>query len=297
MSRSNLPHTPSRFTFGCMSLGSDLRQLDEHIRIARTAMQAGVWFHASPTYHRGFTFMVLRMAFDEARSQVPPMIIKIRCGSAPLLEFEVNDTLRRLGIERIELAQLVFTEDGPEPLIRDLTHDGPMADLCEELKLTGKVGRFAPQCSANTSQALHPLVEQDRFDGAVLYLNPMQRDADADLWRTLQSRDTPIYALRTLAGALAIPDRLQAQMLKHPEDHRIGLARRLQPLIEESGSRDWPELCMRYAFSLPHVRTTIGGTASPVHLERLLELAEQATPLPPETLHRIDTMRSESAAS
>lgn len=57
--------SPSLYTFGCMSLGSDLGRLDDHIRVARQAMEAGIWFHASPTYHRGFTYMVLRMAFDE----------------------------------------------------------------------------------------------------------------------------------------------------------------------------------------------------------------------------------------
>jgi len=87
---------PSLFTFGCMSLGKDLAKLNDHIHVARTAMDAGVWFHASPTYNRGFTYMVLRMAFDEARSQVPPIIIKIRCGTPRLLRFEVEDALVRM---------------------------------------------------------------------------------------------------------------------------------------------------------------------------------------------------------
>src|SRR5882757_4360149 len=96
---------PSLFTFGCMSLGKDLSRMENDIRVARTAMDAGVWFHASPTYNRGFTYMILRMAFDEARRQVPAMIIKIRCGSARLLRFEVEDALGRMKLERIDVAQ------------------------------------------------------------------------------------------------------------------------------------------------------------------------------------------------
>ncbi len=95
-----------------MSLGTHLDRMTDHIRVARTAMDAGVWFHASPTYNRGFTYMILRMAFDESRRQVPPMIVKIRCGSVRILRFEVEDALRRMGLERIDVAQLVFTETG-----------------------------------------------------------------------------------------------------------------------------------------------------------------------------------------
>jgi len=46
-----------------MSLGSDQAKIEDHVHIARTAMDAAVWFHASPTYNCGFTYMILRMAF------------------------------------------------------------------------------------------------------------------------------------------------------------------------------------------------------------------------------------------
>ena len=65
----------SSFTFGSMSLGRNPADITKDLAVARRAIEAGVWFHSSPTYNQGFTFMVLRQAFDEARSRVPRMVI------------------------------------------------------------------------------------------------------------------------------------------------------------------------------------------------------------------------------
>lgn len=283
--------SPSLYTFGCMSLGSDLRLLEADIRIARVAMDAGVWFHASPTYNRGFTFMVLRMAFDEARHQVPPMIIKIRCGSARLLRFEVEDALRRLGLERIEVAQLVFIETGPGPLVHDFLEGGPIADTCAALKQAGKVGQFCPQCSVETSPVLLPLAQRRCFDGFVLYLNPLQRDADEALWGFLQEQGTPLWALRTLSGALGDPQRLGQALAQKPQDQQLQRAQRVARLVEDAGCADWTEFCLRYARSIPYLQTTIGGTANLHHLHRFLSVAQDARPLDPSVLAAVDAAR------
>ncbi len=99
------PFTP--YTFGSMSLGRNPADIKDDLAVARRAMEAGVWFHSSPTYNSGFTYMVLRTAFDEDRSAVPPMILKVRDASVSLMRFEVEDSCRRLGLESIDVAQLV----------------------------------------------------------------------------------------------------------------------------------------------------------------------------------------------
>ena len=40
----------SHYTFGTMSLGRDEGTVPADVRCARLAMDAGVWFHSSPTY-------------------------------------------------------------------------------------------------------------------------------------------------------------------------------------------------------------------------------------------------------
>jgi aryl-alcohol dehydrogenase-like predicted oxidoreductase len=275
---------PSLFTFGSMSLG-DLPTLDEHIRIARTAMDAGVWFHSSPTYKRGFTYMVLRMAFDEARSQVPKLIIKIRCGAAKLLRFEVEDALRRLGVDRIDVAQLVFSETGGvEPFAGDFARRGPIFETCERLRDQGKVAKYCPQVDVASSRALQPLMEA--FDGLVLYLNPIQRDIDDELWTECQQQGTPLYALRTLGGG-----KLADLRAKNPADASVATYDRVQPLIAKSGCADWAEFCMRYAKSVQHLQTTIGGTGNMEHLKHYLALSKTAAPLPADVMEAIDQAR------
>lgn len=282
---------PSLFTFGCMSLGSDLKLLEEHVRIARTAMDADIWFHASPTYNRGFAYMVLRMAFDEARDRVPPMVIKIRCGSARLLRFEVEDALRRLGIETIAVAQLVFTEAGPDPLVGDFTHGGPIAETCAALREEGKVAQFCPQCSRGTSEALLPLAQRDAFDGFVLYLNPLQRDVSDELWNLCREKSTPLWALRTVGGALGVPERYEARKREKPDDPSLEAARRLMSVCEQCGC-DWTTFCLRYARSEPDLVTTIGGTKNREHLQHFLRAAEEAEPLPADVLEAIEKARA-----
>jgi len=64
------------YTFGSMSLGRNPSDIKNDLAVVRRAIEAGVWFHSSTTYNSGFTFMVLRLAFDENRSAVLRMVIK-----------------------------------------------------------------------------------------------------------------------------------------------------------------------------------------------------------------------------
>jgi aryl-alcohol dehydrogenase-like predicted oxidoreductase len=271
--------TPTPYTFGSMSLGSSESGFDADIRIARRAMEAGVWFHSSPTYHRGFTYMVLRMAFDEARSQVPPMIIKIRDARPWLLRFEVEDCLRRLGIDRIAVAQLVQLEPGV--LGRDFVSGGPLRAECEALIAEGKVGAFAPYLDRTRSDSTLAALEAGCFAGCTFYFNPAQRDVSDPVWELLGRRELPVLALRTLGGAFF-------RSAEGGAGEAATVA--LRGLLEEGGCRDLAELCMRYAWSFPFVRTTIGGTASAEHLDRFLEIAADPRPLPAGVVAKIAAM-------
>ncbi|MFU8780586.1 MAG: hypothetical protein ACNA71_06120, partial [Kiritimatiellia bacterium] len=121
--------TFSRYAFGSMSLGRNPASVDADLVVARRAMDAGVWFHSSPTYNNGFTFMVLRRAFDENRAGVPRMIVKVRDATPALMRFEVEDSCRRLGLEALDVAQLVSMDTTPGNLVDQLrAGGGPLAD-------------------------------------------------------------------------------------------------------------------------------------------------------------------------
>ncbi|MEP7356786.1 MAG: hypothetical protein ABI847_06065, partial [Anaerolineales bacterium] len=56
----------SPYIYGTGRLGDEKIPFDERVRVARAAMEAGIWFHTSHTY--GATLSVLRAAFDQDRS-------------------------------------------------------------------------------------------------------------------------------------------------------------------------------------------------------------------------------------
>jgi len=62
------------YIYGTTRLGDNQIPFDDRVRMARVAMDAGIWFHTSHTY--GNALEVLRAAFDQNRAKVPELISK-----------------------------------------------------------------------------------------------------------------------------------------------------------------------------------------------------------------------------
>jgi aryl-alcohol dehydrogenase-like predicted oxidoreductase len=273
-----LAFTP--YTFGSMSLGKNPAEVTQDLAVARRAMEAGVWFHTSPTYNNGFTFMVLRMAFDEDRARQPRLMIKVRDATVALMRFEVEDTCRRLGIDVIDVAQLVSMDPKPGNLVDQLRGGGgPLVDELDSLRRRGLIGQAVVYLNAQNSDAAVEAVAHELIDGVTLYWNACQRDCSATAWTAIQQKGIEVLALRTLGGGPADP----ASAAKSGE---------LAALIKTAGCRDATEFNLRLVGSVPSVRTTIGGTSSLANLENYLAAAANATPLPPEVLARVEPLQA-----
>lgn len=264
----------SPYTFGSMSLGRNPADVTQDMAVARRAMETGIWFHSSPTYNQGFTFMVLRRAFDECRSSVPKMVIKVRDATAPLMRFEVEDSCRRLGLDAIDVAQLVSLDPLPGNLVDQLRAGaGPLVDELASLRSRGLVRKAVLFLTPENSGAAVEAVKNGLVDGVILYWNSSQRDCSDKAWAAVRERKIPVLALRTIGGG------------KSDERYR-SKASRLAELIEASGCRNATEFNLRLAASEPAIRTTIGGTASLHHLEEFLTAACHAIPLGEDILSR-----------
>ena len=261
------------YTFGSMSLGRNPVDISSDLRVARRAMEAGVWFHSSPTYNNGFTFMVLRQAFEADRPHVPKLIIKIRDGSASLMRFEVEDSCRRLGIEAIDVAQLVSMDPGSGNLVDQLRGGGgPLADELASLRARGLVKQAVIYLTpANSDPALEAAEKSNLIDGVILYWNAIQRECTDSAWDAIRRSGLPVLALRTLGGGPS-------------DENSRRKAGDLHGLIARSGCGGPTEFNLRLAASEPCVRTTIGGTASLAHLEEFLAASCGAVPLPADVL-------------
>ncbi len=269
----------SPFTFGSMSLGRNPAEIANDLAVARRALEAGVWFHSSPTYNNGFTFMVLRMAFDEDRSRVPRMVIKVRDASVPLMRFEVEDSCRRLGIDGIDVAQLVSMDPRPGNLVDQLRGGGgPLADELASLRARGLIRQAVIFLTPENSDAAVEAMKSGLIEGMILYWNACQRDCSDTAWTAIRAKGTPTLALRTLGGGPA-------------DEATRAKSATLNELIKASGYRDATEFNLHLAASEPVIKTTIGGTASLAHLEDYLSAASNSVPLPPDILARVELLQ------
>lgn len=267
------------YTFGSMSLGRNPADITRDLAVARRAMEAGVWFHSSPTYNNGFTFMVLRAAFDENRAGAPRMIIKVRDASAPLMRFEVEDSCRRLGLDALDVAQFVSMDPNPGNLVDQLcAGDGPLVEELASLRTRGLIGQAVLFLTPQNSDAAVEAAHSDLIDGVILYWNACQRDCGDTAWAAIRDKEIPALALRTLGGG--------------PADERSrAKSEILAELIEAAACRNATEFNLRLAASEPAIQTTIGGTASLDHLEDYLNAAQNAKPLPAEILRRVEHLQ------
>jgi aryl-alcohol dehydrogenase-like predicted oxidoreductase len=263
----------SRYTFGSMSLGRKPAETVLDMKVARRAMESGVWFHSSPTYNNGFTFMVLRRAFDENRSGVPKMIVKVRDATPELMRFEVEDSCRRLGIEQLDVAQLVSMDGKSGNLVDQLRQDGgPLVDELASLRERGLIRQAVIYITPrNADAAVEAAVKSNLIDGITLYWNAVQFDSTEEAWAKIHDEQIPVLALRTLGGS--VNDKNYAAKLE-----------RLERLVSEAGCSSIAEFNIRLAESDDAVKTTIGGTGSLEHFEEFLAVAENPDPLPEDVL-------------
>lgn len=268
------------YTFGSMSLGRNPADIAQDLAVARRAMEAGISFHSSPTYNQGFTFMVLRLAFDENRSLVPRLLIKVRDGSAALMRFEVEDSCRRLGLDSIDVAQLVSMDPRPGNLVDQLRGGGgPLADELASLRERGLIRQAVLFLTPENSDAAVEATQSGLIEGVTLYWNACQRHCTEAAWATIRAKGIATLALRTLGGGPS-------------DEHSRKKAAALTELVQAAGCRNATEFNLRLAASEPAIRTTIGGTASLAHLDEYLQAANNPAPLPLEILQRVEKLQT-----
>src|SRR6185436_8792946 len=273
--KSELLTDLSPYVYGTGRLGDEKIPFDDRVRVARLAMDAGIWFHTSHTY--GNTLSVLRAAFDQDRAKVPPLIVKIGWSTIPELRDIVRQNLEPLASDNLALGQLCLSGD----LADSYANGGDCYAEFARLKQAGLVKRFVlevfPWTSPVALKALRGGYPRGIVEGYILYFNPLQRFASNELWDELQARGEPIIALRTVGGgpvhrlrdvAGAGPEFIQRRAVE------------AAPIFERSGLQSWTEFCVRFAHSFPQVRATVGATSHTENLNEFLSAAQKIELLP-----------------
>jgi len=277
----------SKFIYGTTRLGDDKIPFADRVQMAHVAMETGVWFHTSHQY--GDALKVLRTAFDADRKRVPRMFFKIGWSSIEELRKTIRQNIEPIGIDQMDIGQLCL---GGE-LAEEFASGGKCYDDFRKLRDEGLVNRFVveifPWTSKAPLQALQAGYPQGVIDGYIFYLNPLQRFASNELWDLLQQRGEPIVAMRTVSGGDV--HRLRDVPGAAWKDYLQKRAVEVAPLYDRSGCKTWPEFCVRFAFSFPQVRATVGATSRPENLRAFLDAVKIIKPLPSDIQSEIIAMQ------
>ena len=271
------------YIYGTTRLGDNQIPFDDRVRMARVAMDAGIWFHTSHTY--GNALEVLRAAFDQNRAKVPKLIVKIIGSTVDELRTVIRQNLAPLGVDNIELGQLCL---GGE-LADDFARGGDCYQAFSRLKQEGLVRRFVlevfPWTSDVALKALRGGYPEGIVDGCIFYLNPLQRFASNELWDLIRKRNDPVIALRTVSGGNVhrLRDVPGAAWKEYLQQRAVEVA----PIFERSGIKSWTEFCLRFAHSFPQVRATVGATSRPENFKEFLLAKDNLQPLPADIVNEI----------
>jgi predicted aldo/keto reductase-like oxidoreductase len=271
------------YIYGTTRLGDSQIPFDDRVRMARVAMDAGIWFHTSHTY--GNALEVLRAAFDQDRNRVPKLIVKIIGSTVDELRTVIRQNIEPLGVDNIELGQLCL---GGE-LANDFARGEDCYQVFSHLKQEGLVRRFVlevfPWTSDVALKALRGGCPDGIVDGCIFYLNPLQRFASNELWDLIRKRNEPVIALRAVSGGNVhrLRDVPGAAWKEYLQQRAVEVA----PIFERSGIKSWTEFCLRFANSFPEVRATVGATSRPENFKEFLLAKNNLQPLPGDILDEI----------
>ena len=276
------------YIYGTTRLGDSKIPREARVKIARAAMDAGVWFHTARMY--GDALEVLHDAFAEEPKKVPRLIIKIGWDTLDQLRGVIEESIRPLGVSGMQLGQLCLGG----ALAEDFANGGRCYRVFQEIKAEGLVQGYVveafPWTSAHSLKALRAGYTEGIIDGFIFYLNPLQRFASNALWEEIVRRKQQVIAMRTVAGGpvhslrdvpgFAWKDYIQKRAVE------------VAPIFEKSGIRSWTEFCVRFARSFPCVRGTVGSTSKAANLNEFLSSMKNVDPLPEDLRKEIEAMQS-----
>lgn len=281
---SRLSEEITPFVYGTTRLGDDSLPLDQRVRIARKAMDSGLWLHTSHQYNSAL--QTLRIAMDLDKKQTPPnLIVKIGGDTIGMLRDDIKRNLEPLGIDRLKVAQLCLGGK----LAKEFATGGACYKEFEKIRDEGLVEYFVMEVFPWTSEA--PLKALQRgytrgtIDAFIFYLNPLQRFAGNSLWDLILEKNEPVISMRTVAGGPVhrLRDVPGAAWKEYLQERAVEVA----PVFERAAVGSWTQFCVRFAHSFASVISTVGSTARSGALDEFLVAKEDLTPLPDDILEEL----------
>ena len=232
------------------------------------------------------------------------------------VRISLEASLKRLKQNSVDLFQLHNTLSAA-PGGTDVTADQVLNDIVpvfEALRGEGKTRHLGFTANGDTD-AIHRLVESDRFDSAQIFYNILTPSAGTAVPVGYPGQDyRQILSVAKQHGVGAIGVRVFAggAMSGSEQRHPLGMATvapigsgatyaedvaralQLQPLIDAGHAASLPELALRYAISNPDLPTTEIGIATLDEVQQAVEAVDKG-PLPADALRQINDIQQSFA--
>jgi aryl-alcohol dehydrogenase-like predicted oxidoreductase len=270
------------------------------------------YFDTAPHYGRGRSEQNLGSAL--ARSRLTAVIgTKVMVPTAPetciadSIRTSVEDSLKRLSVERIDLLQVHNGVSG-SPTGNGLTPEAVLEEVVPELRslqAAGKIGSIGMSGLGKTP-AISQLIESNEFDTIQLVVNLLNPSAAAlvpsgfgaqnydQILASAESKRMGTIGIRALAGG-ALTGTADRHPVAFAEVDPIGsgssyiadvqLSQTFKALVAKDGARDLTDLAIRYSMSFP-ISTIVLGFSSTAQIKSAAESVGRGR-LDAETLTRI----------
>ena len=262
----------------------------------RRAIEAGVnWVDTAPIYGFGHAEEVIGRALAPFRAS-EDVLVFTKCGrrwqpddargeirydlTPASIRFECEQSLRRLGIEQIDLYQFHWPDYGTGTPVEESW--GVMGELQDE----GKV-RFIGVCNFPLD-LLRQIEAVRHVDSLQPPLSMLNRHAREQLIPWCAAHGTGVISYSPMASGLLTgsfsrdglerlaPDdwRRRAPMFTEPKfSQNLALVERLRPVAERLGC-DLPALAVAWALAVPGVTAAIVGARRPAQVDSWVPAAE-----------------------
>jgi len=268
------------------------------------ALELGInWIDTAAAYGLGHSEEIVGQAVAGRRGEV---IVATKCGlvwdegststygrlTAESVRQEAEDSLRRLGVDVIDLYQIHWPD--PEEQIEEAW--AAIAELIEEAKVRyGGVSNFSVE-QLERIQPIHPVAS----------LQPpysmLARDIEDDLLSYCAENDIGVIVYSPMESGLLtgkydrqriedMPDedwRKESKHFTEPElSANLGLIEDLRPIVERNG-KTLPQLAIAWVLERPEVTAAIVGAREPKQIEETV--AAGGWDLSDEDLQKIETL-------
>ena len=197
-----------------------------------------------------------------------------------------EQSLRRLGVERIHLQQLHVWQD-------EFTEVDDWKEAAERLRRQGKVERFGISINDHEPDSAVRVVESGLVDAVQVIYNIFDQTPETRLFPVCRARQVAIIA-RCPFDEGALTGKLTPDTPFDPDDFRTYYFRgdHLQKVYERvekmkaelaGAGMGLPELALRFCLHDPAVSTVIPGMRRPAHVTSNLAVSD-GRPLQPEVL-------------